>query len=668
MTQQFNDNVFVDGVQDIQQLRVQGHVTQANPLQTWENSAGTIQAQVTGDGRVEIGDYNLSTGDPNAPESLLEIHRAETSTSKPKRGLHSLGQLKDALTSVVYWMVCELELRGSNAISAVHTAFRIRASNFNTGTGAITGELLGGDIEVINESTAGANALPNATGLQVAVNNAAGKTIANATGLRVNMAKGSGTITNPFSIYTQGPGPFHLEDYMELKRPAVVPGTPTDTDFVRVYPKSDGKLYAKNWSGVEFDLTAGGGTVIDNPGINNIRLSMSSTDPNPAPGANGTTIYVHPFAGEQISLYDTASGKFIPRSVTSPIALDMTAVGALGGNQVPFMPQDIFLYWDTSSGTIKAVVVPWAAAPIAKAVTNITNASPPVLTVGASHGFVVDDLVVLQGVTGGAAGLNNAMYRVIATTATTVSLGQLDATNVAAPGGTSTNGTLYKITNQVTRTTALGTLRGVKIKASDANNPKYIGTVAYGEAKDTIYDTLNRPFIWNLYNQVDREVTDQDANDTTVSWTCNTTTNTPTNSRAAGNRYQERFWFLIGLGAFSPKLTYRVTPVAPLVASLNSAYTAYLSLNAIAQYANANASFSRTKMTVQLSSAASGMDLYLTDKDVGFDNSIAPGLHYVQFMESVFGSGSNNWTMYRNYFSSPPQVGHKGGFTGRYPR
>lgn len=246
------DNLLVDGSQDIKQLRVQGHTTQIQPIQTWEDSAGGILAQVTGDGR-------LIVGDDVTPDSLIEAHRLETSTSKPKRGLHSMGRISGTLATLVQWMVGELELRGSNAIDALHTGLRIRAANMNTGTPTANAELRAADVEVINDATAGAAALPKATGLQVAVTNASGKTITDAAALRLKL-NNTGTITNPYAIFSEGPGITHLEDFVELKVPvAGVPGPSLVSDVMRVYPKSDGKLYAKNSGGTEYDLTASGG-------------------------------------------------------------------------------------------------------------------------------------------------------------------------------------------------------------------------------------------------------------------------------------------------------------------------------------------------------------------------------------------------------------------------
>ncbi|MBL8160966.1 MAG: hypothetical protein JNJ61_03205 [Anaerolineae bacterium] len=197
----FTDNVLIDGSQDIKQLRVQGHTTQNQALQTWENSAGDTVVQVSGDGRLSVGD-DLGVATPDA---LVEAHRAETSTAKPTRGFHSLGRVSGALASLVQWIVAELELRGSTAIDALHTALRIRATNMNTGTPTANAELRGADVEVVNDSTAGAAALTRATGLQVGVTNASGKTITNAAALRLKITN-AGTITTPYAIYSEGPG------------------------------------------------------------------------------------------------------------------------------------------------------------------------------------------------------------------------------------------------------------------------------------------------------------------------------------------------------------------------------------------------------------------------------------------------------------------------------
>ena len=65
----FNETL-IDGDEDITQLRVQGHTTQTDPLQTWEKSDATALAQVTGEGRLELGDLDMGT-----PDALIEANR-----------------------------------------------------------------------------------------------------------------------------------------------------------------------------------------------------------------------------------------------------------------------------------------------------------------------------------------------------------------------------------------------------------------------------------------------------------------------------------------------------------------------------------------------------------------------------------------------------------------
>jgi len=49
MTQTYTEDVVIDGSSDVTQLTVQGHSAQTEPLQIWEDSAGTDLAQVAED-------------------------------------------------------------------------------------------------------------------------------------------------------------------------------------------------------------------------------------------------------------------------------------------------------------------------------------------------------------------------------------------------------------------------------------------------------------------------------------------------------------------------------------------------------------------------------------------------------------------------------------------
>lgn len=62
--------------------------------------------------------------------------------------------------------------------------------------------------------------------------------------------------TNSYAIHT-GLGRVHLGDVLQLRVPPTVP-TDAPDDTIYIFPKTNGRLYAVNEDGVEFDLTQGG--------------------------------------------------------------------------------------------------------------------------------------------------------------------------------------------------------------------------------------------------------------------------------------------------------------------------------------------------------------------------------------------------------------------------
>ena len=161
----FTDAVTITGSQDTDQLVVQAHTTQTKALQEWQDSSDNPLARVTGDGRLHVGSFD--SGMMTTNEALIEAHRLDTDTTKPKRGLHVGGMIGGVLASMVAWVVQELTLKGTNGISALHTALRVHLRNETTGVGY--GELRGADVEVANIGTSGSASLPETTGLRVAV-------------------------------------------------------------------------------------------------------------------------------------------------------------------------------------------------------------------------------------------------------------------------------------------------------------------------------------------------------------------------------------------------------------------------------------------------------------------------------------------------------------------
>jgi hypothetical protein len=248
----YNDNVYVDGSRDITQLTVEGHSTQNQPLEEWKNSAGSTLAQMTGDGRLQVGD-DLGGATPDA---LLEVHRADTSTAKPKRGLHLLGRIAGALATVVQWSVHELELLGNGVVSTVQAALRARATYDNAANSSASGELRAADVEASIKQ----GQLKSLTGLNAAVTKTGG-TVTTAYGVKVDDITAGGT---NYALHT-GQGAVRVGDHLEASVLGSAPATPP-SGYAKLYPKTvsgSPKLFLKDASGVEQEIGSAGGMGIN---------------------------------------------------------------------------------------------------------------------------------------------------------------------------------------------------------------------------------------------------------------------------------------------------------------------------------------------------------------------------------------------------------------------
>ena len=217
MTQEtFTDNVLIDGSRDISQLTVEGHSTQDEALQIWQDSSQTPGAKVTGDGRLQVGDFEPD-GTMTTADALIEANRA-TGSTKPKRGLHVAGVVNEQMDAVA-WSVHELDVSGVN--TDLTEAVALRAGIENDGSGSVD----------------------TAIGVQV---------------LDVEGANRN------YSIHT-GSGTAHFGDDMELPLLASTPSENPPTDFVKVYLKSENgrpQWFGKDAFGEEYLL--GGGSAVSN--------------------------------------------------------------------------------------------------------------------------------------------------------------------------------------------------------------------------------------------------------------------------------------------------------------------------------------------------------------------------------------------------------------------
>jgi hypothetical protein len=269
-----NSNLIINGQEDITQLTVEGHTTQTEPLQVWQDSAGDPLAQVTGDGRFQIGEMGMET-----PEALLEANASIDGASElPRRGWQSLGEISAAITDAVTWVMQELKLLGELTGIMIGSHTRVSLGSEADGSAA---EVRAGQFEVVNE----ADALDRAVGVRSVIDNQAG-TITQAVAFEVALPENNGTIatligldipdltegTENIAIRT-GEGPVQFGDYLELTSPATTPAAPeSGSNKVRVYPKTDGKLYARNDDDIEYDLTGAGGA-IDLDGLSDVSVT-----------------------------------------------------------------------------------------------------------------------------------------------------------------------------------------------------------------------------------------------------------------------------------------------------------------------------------------------------------------------------------------------------------
>jgi hypothetical protein len=162
-----------------------------------------------------------------------------------KRGFHTLGRIAGTLSEVVSWSVHELELLGSGVVNALQTALRVRAT-YDNSANSPSADIRAADAEAIIKQ----GQVNSLTGVRAAVTKQGG-TVANAYGVKVEDVSGA---TNNYALHS-GLGMVHLGDTLELKAPTTVLGTPA-TGEMRVYPKTDGKLYAKNSNSAEYLLGA----------------------------------------------------------------------------------------------------------------------------------------------------------------------------------------------------------------------------------------------------------------------------------------------------------------------------------------------------------------------------------------------------------------------------
>lgn len=107
----------------------------------------------------------------------------------------------------------------------------------------------------------------------------------------------------------------------------------------------------------------------------NIRMSLSPTTPITTTDIVTDTIYVHPYNGTAVSLWNSTTNKWEIKQFTSVLAANLTDAGA----SIPARNYDVYLYYDNASSSFKVQCELWSG--------QTAGAAPP--TTGIQNGVLV---------------------------------------------------------------------------------------------------------------------------------------------------------------------------------------------------------------------------------------------------------------------------------------
>ena len=285
--------------------------------------------------------------------------------------------------------------------------------------------------------------------------------------------------------------------YLRLK-------TSTDSITIKNFTGSVGYIYMRDGAdcvlnklhqGILFEMRGldayeiqrfGFDSYMGSPDICNMRMSLSSTDPL-AEGA-GSSLYIHPYNGNSVSLKDTTLGQWFERPIPSVITKAIPATIRRLYN--------VYLYWTGSAVDVE--FDPWDASATTGTITGASAAASCVIT--ATNTLAVGDYVIIEGITGTIGtdsnfGINGKMHLVTAVTGANFTLGNVLTTGLAWTSG----GTFYK----VPMTEATGKVRdsGVLVKSGNASR-RWIGLLMTNatSGNSNVTSTSGLALVANIYN------------------------------------------------------------------------------------------------------------------------------------------------------------------------
>lgn len=225
-------------------------------------------------------------------------------------------------------------------------------------------------------------------------------------------------------------------------------------------------------------VPASGGTANTATSVNNFRLTLLSGVPVPPTDVlAATTLYLTPYTGTQISLYDALGVSTTVTSSQVSIALPATTA----------TNYDAFTY--LSSGLPVLELNPWRNS--GQAITGATNATPIIITANA-HGLSNGDEVYVNSVVGNTAA--NGTWTVAN-----------KATNTFELSGSVGNGAYTAATGWLNARQATGLLSratvGVLTKSGDLTR-LFSGTVRTSASSGQSEDSATKRLLWNYTNRV----------------------------------------------------------------------------------------------------------------------------------------------------------------------
>lgn len=146
-------------------------------------------------------------------------------------------------------------------------------------------------------------------------------------------------------------------DASRLRLPTLASIATPPAGELALYANTDGAVHVVDENGTDTALGAGGGSGINpfrcNAGIFEARLSLSSTDPT-ADGISNSTLYLHPFRGNTIAMYDSSETDFLRNSIIGAVSIAIPATT----NTV----YDVLVY--QSGGGLALELVQWTSATV----------------------------------------------------------------------------------------------------------------------------------------------------------------------------------------------------------------------------------------------------------------------------------------------------------------